>query len=164
MAGICWALPMPHASLSLAIWSWSNPFPVARAVSPPVAPAPSPCRSDGLTKLHHVGPNGSCKHLGQGKIVHCLLVASDPSRWTCRRRGVGSEGYVKTVSDPSVKIPIINGNRGGVKKHLAFSVGIRLACHQAPFPDVIPVMTRLSTFLDKVVDRSNTLYGVTAEP
>ena len=58
------------------------------------------------------------------------------------------------VFNPSVEIPVIDGDWVGVKKHLAFSIGIRLACHQAPFPDVIPVMTRLSTFLDKVVDRS----------
>jgi hypothetical protein len=39
------------------------------------------------------------------------------------------------------------------RKHLAFSVGIRLACHQTPLPDVLPGMTRFSTLLDKVVDR-----------
>jgi hypothetical protein len=87
-------------------------------------------------------------------MVHCLLVSCDPSRRPRRRRGAGSEGYVESVSYPSVEITVIDGDRVGVEKTLAFYVGICLACHQAPFPDVIPVMTRLSTFLDNIVDRS----------
>ena len=49
---------------------------------------------------------------------------------------------------------VIDGDQAGIKKHLALSIGIRLACHRAPFLDVILVMTQLSIALDKVVNRS----------
>jgi len=91
---------------------------------------------------------GSCQN-----SFHCRLVACHPSRWTRRRRWAGSEGNVKAGFDPLVKILVIYCDQSAVEKHLAFPVGICLACHQTPLPDLLAVRTRFSTLLDKVVNR-----------
>jgi len=53
-----------------------------------------------------------------------------------------------------VEILVIDGDRSGVETYLASPVGVCLACQQAPPPDILPVLTRFTTLLDKVVDRS----------
>ena len=65
---------------------------------------------------------------------------------------MGFKGNVEAGSDPSVEILVIDGDRSGVKPYLAFPVGVCLACHKAPLPYILPLLTRVSTVLDKLVD------------
>ena len=122
MAGIYWAFRMPQASFELCNLILVEPFSGGKGCFPACGSGSPPIGVMAWLNCIMSDPMAVASILDtRWEVVHCLLVACEPSRWSRRRQGAGSKDYVEMVSDPWVEIIlVIDGDRVGVEKHLAF--------------------------------------------